>query len=298
MSGKEEKNVEIKLKKFGSPENNDPVILVANACSSRDVKGNIIGVCFVGQDVTGQKLIMDKYNRIQGDYVGILRSPSALIPPIFLMDEHGRCLEWNDAMQKLTGLKRAEAIDQMILGEVFTVSSFGCKVKDSDTLTKLRILLNGVIAGQDSEDLLFGFFDKQNKYVEALISANKRTDVVGRITGVLCFLHVPSPELQYAIHVQKLSEQAAANSLKKLAYVRREVRNPLNGIKCIQNLMKSSDLSKDQMQLLKTSTMCQEQLAKIIDDTDIESIEERYDNLTCTISFVVGRSVNIRVTGS
>nr|GMC83976.1 phytochrome C [Ipomoea batatas] len=290
LQGKEEKNVEIKLKKFGSQENNDPVILVANACSSRDVKGNIIGVCFVGQDVTGQKLIMDKYNRIQGDYVGILRSPSALIPPIFLMDEHGRCLEWNDAMQKLTGLKRAEAIDQMILGEVFTVSSFGCKVKDSDTLTKLRILLNGVIAGQDAEDLLFGFFDKQNKYVEALISANKRTDVVGRITGVLCFLHVPSPELQYAIHVQKLSEQAAANSLKKLAYVRREVRNPLNGIKCIQNLMKSSDLSKDQMQLLKTSTMCQEQLAKIIDDTDIESIEESYMEMNCC-EFSLGEAI-------
>ncbi|CAH9060605.1 unnamed protein product [Cuscuta europaea] len=281
LQGKEEKNVEIRLKKFDSLENDDPVNLVANACSSRDTKGDIIGVCFVGQDVTGQKLIMDKYNLIQGDYVRILHSPSPLIPPIFLMDEYGRCLEWNDAMQKLTGLKREEAIGQMILGEVFTVSSFGCRVKDNSTLTKLMILLNGVISGQDLQELIFGFFDEHNKYIEALISANRRVDVAGRISGVLCFLHVPSPELQHAIHVQKLCEQAAADGLKKLAYLRHEIRNPLNGIKFIQNMMRSSDLSKDQFLLLKTSMTCQEQLDKIIDDTNIESIEECYMEMNC-----------------
>ncbi|VFQ89433.1 unnamed protein product [Cuscuta campestris] len=290
LQGEEEKNVEIKLKKFDSKENEDHVVLVANACSSRDTKGDIVGICFVGQDVTGKELIMDKYNRIQGDYAGILHSPSALIPPIFMMDEHGRCLEWNDAMQKLTGLKRDEAIGHMILGEVFTVSSFGCKVKDNDTLTKLMILLNGVLAGQDLQELIFGFFDKKNKYVEALISANKRAEMAGRVSGVLCFLHVPSPELQHAIHVQKLSEQAAANSLKNLAYIRHGIRNPLNGIKYVQDSMKSSNLSKDQSLLLETSVSCQEQLAKILDDTDIESIEECYMEMNC-IKFCLGDTI-------
>ncbi|OIT26856.1 PREDICTED: phytochrome C [Nicotiana attenuata] len=276
LQGKEEKNVEIKLRTFGRQENVGPITLVANACCSRDVKQNIVGVCFIGQDVTELKLIEDKYIRIEGDYVGIVRNPSPLIPPIFVMDEHGRCVEWNEAMHKLTGLKREEVIDQMLLGEVFTVNNFGCRVKDEDTLIKLRILFNRVIAGGEGEKLFLGLFDKQGKYIEALLSANKRIDADGRVTGVLCFLHIPSPDLQYAMHVQKMSEQAAENSLNKLAYVRLELKNPLNGIKCIQNLMKSSDLSNDQSHLLKTSTMCQEQLAKIIDDTDIESIEECY----------------------
>ncbi|KAK4386356.1 Phytochrome C, partial [Sesamum angolense] len=204
---KEEKNVEIKLKTFGAQEKNGPVILVANACCSRDVKENIVGICFVGQDVTAERMILDKYNRVQGDYVGIMRNPCPLIPPIFVMDEHGRCVEWNDAMQKLSGLKREQAIEQMLLGE-----------------------------------MVFGFFDRQHKYVEALVSANRRTDSQGRITGVLCFLHVASPELQHAM----------------------------------ENMMKSSDLSKEQRQLLRTSELCGDQLAKIIDDTDIEGIEESY----------------------
>ncbi|CBI28442.3 unnamed protein product, partial [Vitis vinifera] len=279
LQGIEEQNVEIKLKTFGPQENNGPVILVVNACCSRDIKDNVVGVCFVGQDITGQKMVMDKYTRIQGDYVGIVRNPSALIPPIFMMDEHGRCLEWNDAMQNLSGLKREEATDRMLLGEVFTVNNFGCQVKDHDTLTKLRILLNGAIAGQDAQKLLFGFFDQHGKYIEALLSANKRTDAEGKITGVLCFLHVASPELQHAMQVQRISEQAAADSLKKLAYIRQQIRKPLNGIMFIQNLMDSSELSQDQKKFLRTSMMCQEQLTKIVDDTDLESIEECYMEL-------------------
>ncbi|KAI9177477.1 hypothetical protein LWI28_015678 [Acer negundo] len=276
LLGIEERNVEIKLKTFGPLENSGPVILVVNACCTQDAKENVVGVCFVGQDITGQKLITDKYTRIQGDYVNIVRSPSALIPPIFMTDEHGRCMEWNDAMEKLSGLKREEATDRMLLGEVFTVNSFGCRVKNVDTLTKLRIILNRVIAGQDADKLLFGFFDQQGKYVEGLLSANKRTDAEGNLTGALCFLHVTSPELQYALQVQRISEQAAANSFNKLAYIRREIKKPLGGIAFMQDLRGSSDLSKEQKQLLKTSLLCQEQLTKIVDDNDIESIEECY----------------------
>lgn len=279
LQGTEERNVEIKLKTFGPQENNGPVILVVNACCNRDTQENVVGVCFVGQDITVQKIIMDKYTRIQGDYVGIVRSPSALLPPIFMTDEHGRCLEWNDAMQKLSGLKREDAIDQMLLGEVFTVNSFGCRVKDQDTLIKLRILLNRVIAGQDADKLLFGFFDQKGNFIEALLSANRRTNAEGSVIGLLCFLHVASPEVQHALQVQRMSEHAAAHSLKELAYIRHEIRKPLNGIMFTQDQMESFDLNKEQKQLLKRSTLCRKQLVKIVDDTDIAGIEECYMEL-------------------
>ncbi|XP_052178356.1 phytochrome C isoform X1 [Diospyros lotus] len=295
--GKEEQSIQLKLKTFGHLENNGPVFLVANACCSRDINQNIVGVCFMGQDITGHKMILDKYIQIQGDYVGIMRCPSALIPPIFMMDEHGQCSEWNHTMQKLSGVKREETIGRMLLGEVFTVNSSGCQLKDQDTLTKLQILLSGVIAGQDADKLLFGFFDHKGSYVEALLSANKRIGAEGKITGVLCFLHVASPELQYALQVQRISEQNAANSLTKLAFIHSEIKNPLNGIKCMQNLMESSKLSEEQRQLLKASTLCQEQLAKIVDDTDIESIEECYMEMNST-EFNLGETLQVVINQS
>jgi phytochrome B len=102
--------VEIKLKTYGSQKEKGAVILIVNACSSRDVTENVVGVCFVGQDVTGHKLVCDKFTRIQGDYKAIVQNPNPLIPPIFGSDEYGYCLEWNASMEKLTGWKREEVL--------------------------------------------------------------------------------------------------------------------------------------------------------------------------------------------
>ncbi|KAB2613447.1 phytochrome C [Pyrus ussuriensis x Pyrus communis] len=292
LQGVEKKNVEIKLKTFGHQESNSFVILVVNSCCSRDIKEDVVGVCFVSQDLTKEKLGMDKYTRLLGDYVGIVRSPSALIPPIFMTDENFRCLEWNDAMQKLSGLRREEAVDRMLIGEVFTVKNFGCRVKGHDTLTKLSILLNGVITGENVSKLHFGFYDQQGNYVEALLSANKRIDALGKVTGVLFFLHVASPELMYAMQMQRASEQAAADSIKKLAYVRQEIKKPLSGIMLMHNLMGSSDLNEEQKQLLRKRRLCQDQLAKIVDDTDLESIEECYMELNSS-EFNLGETVEV-----
>lgn len=295
LQGKEEKNVEIKFKTFGHLENNGPVILVVNACCSRDVKDNVVGACFVAQDVTGQRMITDKYTRIQGDYIAIVRSPNALIPPIFIIDEYGYCLEWNMAMQELSGLNREDVVNRVLVGEVFSLQNFGCQVKDHDMFTKLQILLNGVLAGQDADKLLFGFYNQHGRLVEALLSANKRTDSDGRITGVFCFLHMASPELQHALQVQRMSEQAAMNSLKELTYIRREIRNPLNGIILTHKLMDASDLSKEQKQLLRTGTLCQGQLAKVLDDINLESIEECYHEMN-TVEFNLGQALEAVIT--
>jgi phytochrome B len=110
LAGEEEQNVEIKLRTYGSQKDKGAVILIVNACSSRDVTENVVGVCFVGQDVTGQKLVFDKFTRIQGDYKAIVQNPNPLIPPIFGSDEYGYCLEWNASMEKLTGWKREEVL--------------------------------------------------------------------------------------------------------------------------------------------------------------------------------------------
>ena len=45
--GREKKEVRFELKTHGSKRNGDPVILVVNACASRDLKDNVVGVCFV-----------------------------------------------------------------------------------------------------------------------------------------------------------------------------------------------------------------------------------------------------------
>ncbi|KAF9605640.1 hypothetical protein IFM89_017983 [Coptis chinensis] len=57
----------------------------------------------------------------------------------------------------------------------------------------------------------------------------------GEITGVLCFLHVASPELQHALQVQRMSEQdkfylqlrIALGSTKGILYLHNEADPPI-----------------------------------------------------------------------
>nr|AHZ63972.1 phytochrome [Isoetes tegetiformans] len=287
LRGDEEQNVEIKLKTFGPQKDRGAVILVVNACSSRDVAENVVGVCFVGQDVTGQKVVMDKFTRIQGDYKAIVQNPNPLIPPIFGSDEFGYCSEWNPAMEKLSGWKKEEVLGKMLVGEIFGMQMMHCRLKGQDAMTKFMIVLNSAMNGQDTEKFPFAFFDRQGKYIEALLTAAKRTDVEGSITGVFCFLHIASAELQQALTVQRATEKVALAKLKELAYIRQEVKNPLYGIMFIRNLIEGTELSEDQKQFVETGAVCERQIRKILDDMDLESIEDGYLELD-TAEFMMG----------
>ncbi|KAH8500948.1 hypothetical protein H0E87_015968 [Populus deltoides] len=270
LRGEEDKNVEIKLRTFGSEHQKKALFVVVNACSSKDYMNNIVGVCFVGQDVTGQKVVMDKYVHIQGDYKAIVHSPNPLIPPIFASDENTCCLEWNTAMEKFTGWSRGEVIGKMLVGEVFGSC---CQLKGSDALTKFMIALHNAIGGQDTDKLPFSFFDRNGKCVQALLTANKRVNMEGEIVGAFCFLQIASNELQQALKVQRQQEKKCSARMKELAYICQEIRNPLSGLRFTNSLLENTDLTEDQKQFLETSAACEKQILKITRDVDLESIE-------------------------
>jgi phytochrome B len=270
-TGEEDKNVEIKMRTFGPGNQNKAVFIVVNACSSKDYTNSIVGVCFVGQDVTGQKVVMDKFINIQGDYKAIVHSPNALIPPIFASDDNTCCLEWNNAMEKLSGWSRAEVIGKLLVGEVFGSL---CQLKGSDSMTKFMIVLHNALGGQDTDKFPFSFLDRHGKYVQTFLTANKRVNIDGQIVGAFCFLQIVSPELQQALTVQRQQDTSSFARMKELAYICQEVKNPLSGIRFTNSLLESTCLTDEQKQLLETSAACEKQMLKIIRDIDLESIED------------------------
>ncbi|KAI3880703.1 hypothetical protein MKX03_008114 [Papaver bracteatum] len=292
LQGEEDKNVELKLKTFGPQKLNKSVFLVVNACCSKDYLNNIVGVGFVCQDITYQKVVMDKFIRIQGDYKTILHNPNPLISPIFASDENACCLEWNKAMEKLTGWDREEMLGKMLAGYIFGGC---CRFKGTDALTKFMIVLHNAIAGQDTEKFPFQFYDRNGKYVQALLTANKRVDLEGRVIGAFCFLQIASAELQQALEVQRQQEKECFSRKKVLAYICQEVKNPLRGLQFTNSLLEETDLSKDQKQLLETRAACQRQMMKIIRDVDLDHIEEESLELD-EAEFVLGNLINVVVS--
>ncbi|XP_072088065.1 phytochrome A-2-like [Arachis hypogaea] len=110
------------------------------------------------------------------------------------------------------------------------------------------------MTGVETEKVAFGFFTRKGKYVECLLSVSKKLDVEGEVTGVFCFLQTASPELQQALHIQRLSEQTALKRLKALTYMKRQIRNPLCGIVFSRKLLENTELGIEQKQLLHTGT--------------------------------------------
>lgn len=294
LGGEEDKNVEIKLKTFGPENHKNAVYVVVNACSSRDYVNNIVGVCFVGQDVTGQKVVMDKFIHIQGDYKAIVHSPNPLIPPIFASDENTCCSEWNTAMEKLTGWAREDIMAKMLVGEVFGSC---CRLKGPDALTKFMIVLHNAIGGQDTDKFPFSFFDRNGKYVQALLTANKRVNMDGQIIGAFCFLQIASPELQQALKVQRQQEKKCFSRMKELAYICQEIKNPLSGIRFTNSLLEATELTEDQKQFLETSAACEKQMSKIIKDVDLESVEDGINSMELeNVEFLLGSVINAVVS--
>ncbi|PWA85772.1 GAF domain-containing protein [Artemisia annua] len=185
-TSEEKKNVELKLQKVGVDQKSNTILyIVANTCTSRDYMSNVIGVCFVGQDVTTEKIVMDKFIRMEGDYNTIVQSLNPLIPPLFASDENACCSEWNAAMETLTGHMKHEVLEKVLPGDVFGGL---CRLKDEDTLTKFMIFLYRAINGHDASDLPFGFFGKDGNLVEVHLTANKRVGEGGKVVGCFCFL--------------------------------------------------------------------------------------------------------------
>lgn len=268
--GEEEKDVELKLQKFGTDQQTSVVYIVANTCTSRDYTNNVVGVCFVGHDVTSEKIVMDKFIRLQGDYNAIVQSLNPLIPPIFASEENACCSEWNVAMEKLTGWMRHEVIGKLLPGEIF--GGF-CQLKGQDTLTKFMIHLYKSIGGHDTAKLPFGFFDRKGKFVEVLLTANKRSGESGSVAGCLCFLQTVSPDLEQSLG-ERQDDREFSSTIKELAYIRQEIKNPLSGIRFTHKLLESTAISDDQKQFLETSEACERQIMSIIEDMDLGSIEE------------------------
>ncbi|KAK3037399.1 hypothetical protein RJ639_030161 [Escallonia herrerae] len=270
LQGVEDTNVELKLQKFGINQENSIIYILANTCTSRDYANNVVGVCFVGQDVTSEKVVMDKFIRLQGDYKAIVHSLNPLIPPIFASDENACCSEWNVALEKLTGWMRHEIIGKMLPGEVF--GGF-CQLKGQETLTKFMILLYRAISGHDTMKLPFGFFDRKGTFVEVLLTANKRIDEVGNVAGCFCFLQTIAPNQQQTLGDGQEDSESVCK-LRQLAYIRQEIKNPLNGIRFTHKLLESTAVSEDQKQFLDTSIACERQIMSIIEDMDLGNLEE------------------------
>lgn len=261
----------MKLRNFKPHQENSVVYLRVNSCTSKDCTNRVVGVCFVGQDVTPEKEFMHKFVCLQGDYKAIIESLNPLIPPIFSSDENACCSEWNAVMEQLSGWKREEVIGKTLPGEIFGGL---CRLRGQDDLTKFMILLYRGIGGQDTEKFAFGFCNRNGDFIEVLLTVNKRTDADGNIIGCFCFVQIVTPERQQALQGYGQEDKKYVSKLKELAYVLQEIKNPLNGIRFAHKLLENTSLTANQKKMMETCNACDRQIMTIINDMELQGTDQ------------------------
>ncbi|CAI5995331.1 unnamed protein product [Closterium sp. NIES-65] len=245
LAGEEQQQLELKLKRWGSvPQGKGPptpyAILHVNTFVSRDSEKSIVGVCFVGQDVTEETAARTRFVRIQGDFTTIINTHNSLMPPIFATNASGFCTEWNPAMESITGLKRSQVLGCMLPGIIFGRM---CQLANDDSLTRLLIMLSRAMAGQDAggeEKTHFAFHNAKGRMVEVLLTVQQRLGGDGRAAGAFGFLHVASPELMQALAVQQKAEGLIERHSKQLAYVRQAMAGAVHGMVHARSLLHRS----------------------------------------------------------
>jgi signal transduction histidine kinase len=85
--------------------------------------------------------------------------------------------------------------------------------------------------------------------------------------------------------VQAAAQKVAEAKAKELAYIRQEIKNPLDGIMFTRSFIEHTDLTEDQKQLVETSATCEKQLRKILDDMDLNRWGSRLDADAAPVKF-------------
>ncbi|KAK1369971.1 Phytochrome [Heracleum sosnowskyi] len=279
LQGKEEKSTRFIIKTYGYRTRFGPAILQVDASAIRDVHGHTVRLCLVANNVTSENIIIDKFIRRESGYKAIMQNLRSLNPPIFGPDKFGCCREWNQAMTELSGWRKEEVKGKMLRGEVFGTRTSCCRLKTDEAWLNLGIALNSARCYQEPESTGFGFFERSGKYIECLLCTNRRLNAEGEVTGTFCFLQLASPKLMQVYHLQRMPEQTSAKGKETIAYIKRQVKNPLAGILYTGKMLEGINLNEEHNINLHN---CQLQLDEILNHTDIDSMIDGYINLQVT----------------
>uniref|UniRef100_A0A061RT08 histidine kinase n=1 Tax=Tetraselmis sp. GSL018 TaxID=582737 RepID=A0A061RT08_9CHLO len=206
---------------------------------------------------------------------------------MFCVDTSGCVTDWNDAMERLTGLEKHAAIGKVAVGEIFGSNGMVGVIASEgspDAMTEMSAMMvnvlgshcghaeleNGAIEPQQTEDVhsdngptsTLRFFrvnqgtqPGSSKQVEISISCRNRIGSSGEVSGVFFFvqdLTLPKA-LEKAIAVQMAAEAAADAKTRHIAFLCHEIRNPVNGIlatvQAMDEVMETAQESEDRSEV-------------------------------------------------
>ena len=213
---------------------------------------------------------------------------ASVLSPVFKVDKAFKICLWNSGMTRVTGIRGEEAVDRIVMGELFA-SENKKGILSVDTHMKfleMEVLLMRML-DNDGKDVpeanleISVISPKSGKALDLqltfITSAETQEEEVhdGSVTII-----VQDVSLKRAVEKAEAVKQAAEAALNSksqtISFLCHEIRNPLNGIMASTSFMLESKESLDPLhqELVDTTDTCSKQLRRVVDDIlDLSKME-------------------------
>jgi PAS domain S-box-containing protein len=168
LQGYETSNFEFPL----YTKDNDLVMVLLNATTRRNAKGDAVGVVGVGQDITELDSYRSEMERVAQDLTLLIDTANA---PIFGIDAEGNVNEWNQKSAEITGFQPDEVMGRNLVEEFISL----------DYRNSVNNVLQKALKGDETSNYEFPLYTKDNKLVMVLLNATTRRSTEGNVVGVI-----------------------------------------------------------------------------------------------------------------
>ena len=141
------------------------IMVLLNATTRRNTKGEIIGVVGVGQDIT-------EINETKEELTQLIDTANA---PIFGIDKEGNVNEWNQKAEEITGYSKKEVVGKSFV-ESYITKEYKGSVKD---------VLDRALVGDETANYEVPIYSKHGQRIMVLLNATTRRNTKGEIIGVV-----------------------------------------------------------------------------------------------------------------
>ena len=226
-----------------------------------DEKKKLVAADVTIRDITERRQIQQELQESRDLFQTIFNNTAAAIT---VTDVHGRIIAWNSFTERLLGLTREELFNKPV-AELYTPEAWK-KIKGYHIKRKgLKLDIETQVQRCDQDVL--------DVNVSICMLKNEKGEISGAV-GIIHDITRQKETKEMLLQAKLVAEQASESKSMFLANMSHEVRTPMNAIMGMLDLTLETELTREQIDNLKTAKDAADNLLGLLNDIlDLSKVE-------------------------